>query len=158
MAPEARPARRLLGVDVGERRIGVAVSEGRIAVPLTIIEHENRAKDLARVVEIAQREQVAAIIVGLAVSLSGEEHEQARITRRFGDQLREHTGVPVIFQDESYSSIRAETAIEEVIPSKPGRQAPSKRSRRERHYDDRAAAVILQSYIDSRGDAQESGA
>jgi putative Holliday junction resolvase len=157
MMPEALPLRRLLGVDVGERRIGVAVSEGRIAVPLTIIEHENRAKDLARVIEIAEREHAAAIVVGLPVSLSGEEHEQARITRRFGEQLREHAGVPVVFQDERYSSVRAESAMDDMFPAKPERR-PTPQRRRERHYDDRAAAVILQSYIDSREEAQESSA
>lgn len=150
MTPE-----RLLGVDVGERRIGVAVSEGSIAVPLTIIQHTNRAQDIASIVEIAQRERVAAMIVGLPVSLSGEEHEQARLTRKFGAQLAEAAGVPVIFHDERYSSVRAEGDAELLRPAKPERRAAQRSGtrRRKQHVDDRAAAVILQSYID----AQERG-
>jgi putative Holliday junction resolvase len=143
MTPERRPSGRLLGVDVGERRIGVAVSEGTIAVPLTIIEHENRANDIARIVEIAQREHVDAIVVGLPISLSGEENEQARITRRFGDQLAAATDIPVIYHDERYSSVHAESAPHAIPSTKPAR-------RRKTHLDDRAAAVILQSYIDAR--------
>jgi putative Holliday junction resolvase len=144
---------RLLGLDVGARRIGVAVSEGAIAVPLTIIEHTNRAGDLARIMEVAAREQVEAIVVGLPVSLSGEEHEQARLTRKFGDQLAERSGVPVIFQDERYSTVHAAGAMESALPSKPERRARGSHRRRREHIDDRAAAVILQSYIDGERQA-----
>jgi putative Holliday junction resolvase len=144
---------RLLGLDVGARRIGVAVSEGAIAVPLTIIEHKNRAADLARILEIATREHVDAIVVGLPVSLSGEEHEQARITRKFGDQLAEQAGVPVIFHDERYSTVDAADAVESTLPSKPERRTRSSQKRRREHIDDRAAAVILQSYIDREREA-----
>ncbi|HET6615500.1 MAG TPA: Holliday junction resolvase RuvX [Dehalococcoidia bacterium] len=140
---------RLLGIDVGERRIGVAVSEGTIAVPLTIIEHKNRATDIGRVIEIAERESVAAIVVGLPVSLSGEEHEQARLTRRFGEQLAEQAAVPVVYHDERYSTADARYAIESTQPAKPDRRARPSR-KRVAHVDDRAAAVILQSYIDAR--------
>jgi putative Holliday junction resolvase len=139
------PGGRLLGVDVGERRIGVAVSEGTIAVPLTIIEHTNRAEDLARLVEIAKREQVEAIVVGLPVSLSGEEHEQARLTRRFGDQLAAAVDVPMIYHDERYSSVQAAAATDDIPSDKRGRRS---RTVRRRPLDDRAAAIILQSYID----------
>jgi putative Holliday junction resolvase len=140
---------RLLGVDVGERRIGVAVSQGRIAVPLTIIEHQNRANDIARVVEIAEREQAEAIVVGLPVSLSGEEHEQARITRKFGAQLAEQAGIPVVLQDERFSTVQAEAAATNA-PEFARHRSRLARQRLPQHYDDRAAAVILQSYIDSK--------
>lgn len=134
---------RLLGVDVGERRIGVAVSEGALAVPLTIIEHTKRAADVARLVEIAEREDVEAIVVGLPVSLSGEEHAQARLTRRFGDLLAGATRVPVVYHDERYSSVEA-AALRDALTEARG----AGRRRARRHIDDRAAAVILQSYID----------
>jgi putative Holliday junction resolvase len=134
---------------VGERRIGVAVSEGTIAVPLAIIQHKNRAADIARVVEIAQREGVAAIVVGLPISLSGEEHAQAKLTRRFGEHLAGLTSVPVVYHDERYSTADAQHALEAMRPAKPQRRARAPQ-RRPAHIDDRAAAVILQSYIDSR--------
>jgi putative Holliday junction resolvase len=142
------PDRRLLGVDVGERRIGVAVSEGAIAVPLDIIQHKNRAADIARLVDIARREDVEAIVVGLPVSLSGEEHAQARLTRRFGEQLAEASTVPVVYHDERYSSVNAAALGDVVLPEKPERRHRTS-PRRKQPLDDRAAAVILQSYIDA---------
>ena len=144
---------RLLGIDVGERRIGVAVSEGTIAVPLAIIQHKDRATDIARVVEVAQREGVSAIVVGLPISISGEEHEQARLTRRFGDQLAEQAPVPVVYHDERYSTADARYAIESAQPAKPLRRTRCGRLR-PAHIDDRAAAIILQSYIDAQADAR----
>jgi putative Holliday junction resolvase len=125
---------RLLGVDTGERRIGVAVSEGRIAVPLTILEHTNRADDLARVAEIAGREGVDAIVVGLPLAPDGGEGEQARLARKFGEQLAALQALPVEFQDERLSSFDA---------------AGARAGRRIKPIDDLAAAAILQRYIDS---------
>jgi putative Holliday junction resolvase len=141
---DAMPS-RMLGVDFGARRIGVAVSEGRIAVPLTIVEHENREQDLERVAAIARERDVAAVVVGLPVLESGEEGEQARRTRRFGDALARRLDVPVVYQDERYSSVRAEAAMADAGA------APGRSSQRggKRGIDDAAAAVILQAYIDS---------
>jgi len=152
MGGEARG--RLLGLDVGERRIGVAVSEGRVAVPLTIVQHTNRADDIARINEIARSEGARAIVVGLPVSISGEEREQARLTRKFGDDLARAVDVPVIFHDERYSTVAASVPAEELLPAKPQRRrgraaSPAKR----RPVDDRAAAVILQSYLDAQEQA-----
>jgi putative Holliday junction resolvase len=94
----------MLGVDVGERRIGVAVSEGRLAVPLVIIEHESRGADIDRVVRIALEQEASAVVVGLPIGMSGEEGEQAKRTRRFGDALARRLAAPVIYQDERLSS------------------------------------------------------
>lgn len=130
----------MLGLDVGERRIGVAVNEGRVAVPLTIIEHTNRASDIARIAQIAGDERATAIVVGLPVSLSGEEHEQSRLTRKFGDDLAAQIDLPVVYQDESLSTASV------------GHAAPERRRKRGRktRVDDQAAAVILQWYIDAQ--------
>ena len=143
MTTAARPSRRLLGLDVGERRIGVAVSEGGIAVPLTIIEHRDRATDLARIVETARAEHASAIVVGLPLQPSGDEGEQARLTRRFGDQLAAEVDVPVVYHDESMSSVDAVAAA--------GRRTKRSGGKRTKvHIDDLAAAVILQRYLDSQ--------
>jgi putative Holliday junction resolvase len=123
----------MLGIDVGERRIGVAASEGRIAVPLTIIEHTRREDDLARIAEIAQREAAVAIVVGLPLAPDGGEGEQARLTRKFGEQLASIADVPVIFEDERLTSV----------------DAAAVRSRRGKPIDDLAAAAILQRHIDA---------
>lgn len=137
-----RAIRRMLGLDVGERRIGVAVSEGRIAVPLTIIEHRNRAADIAQIAEIARRHASEAIVIGLPLmTISGDEGEQARRTRRFGDQLAAAVELPIVYQDERYSSAVAACS------------APSRPRGPKQHLDDRAAAVILQSYLDAMEDA-----
>ena len=95
---------RLLGVDYGERRIGVAVSEGRVAVPLIIIERQARGTDLDRIADIARDQEAAGIVVGLALGESGEEGEQARRTRRFGEALRRRIDVPLFYHDERWSS------------------------------------------------------
>jgi putative Holliday junction resolvase len=128
---------RLLGLDVGERRIGVAVSEGRVAVPLTIIEHTNRTGDIARILAIAGERETNMIVVGLPVTTSGDEGAQARLTRRFGDQLASETVLRVVYHDELMSTVDAEAAL-------PGPR------RRKVHVDDRAAAIILQRYLDSQ--------
>ncbi len=122
----------MLGLDVGERRIGVAVSEGRIAVPLTIIDHTNRARDIERVAEIAEREGAQAIVVGLPLAPDGGEGEQARLTRRFGEQLAERVPVPIAYQDERLTTTE--------VAGQRGRGKP---------IDDLAAAAILQRYIDA---------
>ena len=154
----------MLGVDFGAQRIGVAVSEGSVAVPLTIVQHENREQDLERVAAIARERAVAAVVVGLPVLESGEEGEQARRTRRFGDALARRLDVPVVYQDERYSSARAEAAMADGSAedgrwkmddgrkrSMRGRTLPGRTAQRggKRGIDDVAAAVILQAYIDA---------
>ena len=128
---------RMIAIDYGERRIGVAASEGRLALPLTIVEHESRAADLDRIVAIAREREATAVVVGLPVGVSGEEHEQARRARRFGDALARRLTVPVVYQDELLSTKDARAAARVAAPT-----------RRVRHVDDRAAAVILQAYLD----------
>lgn len=130
----------MLGIDVGARRIGVAVSEGRVAVPLEIIEHTNRAADLARIIAIAEREGAAAIVVGLPLTAAGGDSEQTRLTRRFGAQLAGATSIPIAYHDERLSSRDVEDAA----------RAAGATRRRQRHLDDAAAALILQRYIDAR--------
>jgi putative Holliday junction resolvase len=132
---------RLLGLDVGARRIGVAVSEGRVAVPLTIIQHTRRGDDVAAIVRIVRDERAQAVVVGLPVSVSGEEHGQARLTRRFGEDLARAINVPVVYEDELLSTRDARGAT------------PARTRRGPAHVDDRAAAIILQRYIDARGAA-----
>ncbi|MDE3096295.1 MAG: Holliday junction resolvase RuvX [Chloroflexota bacterium] len=149
---------RLLGVDVGARRIGVAVGEGRVAVPLTIIAHESRAADIARIGELARAQAAEAIVVGLPLSMSGEEHAQAARTRAFGEALALGTGLPVVYQDERLSTVQVSgagigggtvRARPGVRVRDPGSVHPARRRGKPR-VDDLAAAVILQAYLDAR--------
>ena len=141
--------RRLLGVDVGARRIGLAVSQGRIAVPLTIIEHETRASDLDRVAAAAREQDAAAIVIGLPLHMSGDEGEQARRSRRFGDALARRVEVPVVYQDERYSTAAVTGAAGGRIEHARGAARRGKP-----RVDDLAAAVILQAYIDAQEAAE----
>lgn len=128
----------MIGLDIGERRIGVAVSEGRIAVPLMIIEHTNRAADLARIAAIVEREAAAAVVAGLPLAPDGGEGEQARLTRKFGAQLAALLTVPLHYEDERLTSSDA---------------ADARSGRKNKPIDDLAAAAILQRYIDAHGTA-----
>ena len=133
----------MLALDVGERWIGVAVSEGRVAVPLTIIEHTNRAADIERIASIARDEGATAVVVGLPLEMSGDEGPQAKITRKFGDALAKRLDIPLVYSDERLSSSDVARAA--------GRRMPSRRGIRKRakpRIDDLAATVILQRYID----------
>ena len=122
-----------------ERRIGIAASDGTIAVPVTIFEHRSRGDDLERVADIVREREASVIVVGLPVLSSGDEGEQARRCRRFGEALGRATGLPVEYQDETLSSVEAEVAL-----AGPGRARAAKA------IDDHAAARILQAYIDQR--------
>jgi putative Holliday junction resolvase len=124
----------MLGIDFGARRIGVAISAGKLAVPLVTIVHSNRTADLDRIAGIATSEAVACVVVGLPLAPDGGEGEQARLTRAFGRRLAARIGLPVVYQDERLSSVDA---------------APARR--RGKPIDDLAAAAILQRYIDAQG-------
>lgn len=135
-----RPGRKLLGLDLGERRVGVAVTDdtGILASPLEII--DLRRHSLERVADLARQLGVAGIVAGLPRTMSGTEGFQARQTREQIDQLRQLTDLPIILWDE-----RLTTAIaDQMLSSK--RRSPQQR-RKER--DALAAAVLLQDYINA---------
>jgi putative holliday junction resolvase len=101
---------RLLGVDFGFKRIGLAVAETepQIITARATIEASGTLKiDAEKLAVIAKREEVDTVVVGLPIEESGEEGKMARICRRLGGLLADH-GVEVCFVDESYSSLEAE--------------------------------------------------
>jgi putative Holliday junction resolvase len=130
---------RILALDVGERRTGIAIStpEGTLALPLRIIERSTEAADIDEIARLAQAESVEAIIVGLPVSLDGTEGPQARRMRSFAGRLKKATGLNVELWDERLSSVQAERS----------------RTHRGRPVDDIAAAIILQGFLDRRSKA-----
>ena len=142
---------RLLGLDVGSRRIGVALSQGSVAVPLTIIEHDSRNASFDRIAELAREHDVAAVVVGLPVGMSGDEGAQARRTRAFGDALAERSGLHIAYQDERLSTAQAARAGGgRAMPPRDRRSVHPARRAGKTRVDDLAAAVILQAYIDAR--------
>lgn len=135
-----RPGRRLLGVDLGERWVGVAATDdtGVLASPVQTI--DIRRSSLDGVIQIAVERDVAAIVVGLPKTMAGSEGFQARKARDQAETLQELTDLPVIFWDE-----RLTTAMAERIAERGGR----KRRRGVAQSDALAAAILLQSYIDA---------
>ncbi|HEX5165772.1 MAG TPA: Holliday junction resolvase RuvX [Thermomicrobiales bacterium] len=135
-----RPGPKLLGLDLGERRIGVAVSDdtGIIASPERIL--DLRRASLADVAGLAVTYKVDGIIVGLPKGMSGSEGYQARETRAMAAEIEALVDVPIIFWDERLSSQIADQAL--------SRRVKSPRDRRTQ-LDAIAAAVTLQSYMDA---------
>ncbi len=131
-----------LALDPGEKRIGVAISDsqGLSARPLTVIEHESREKDAARVQELAQRFGVTRVVVGLPLNMDGTPSPGARRARRFAGFLRHRVQAEVVVWDERLTSWEAD---QQMIAS--GLSAERRREVR----DAVAAAVILQDYLDT---------
>jgi len=131
---------KVLAVDPGEKRIGVAISDptGTIARPLCVIKHVAREADAERIAEIAQAEGVAMIVVGMALDADGEVGHQARKSLRLADELRTKTEVAVELWDESGTTQAAQASRIALGVS---------RKKRRGHLDDLAASVLLQDYL-----------
>jgi putative Holliday junction resolvase len=121
-SPFDLPVGRLLALDLGQARIGVAVSDeaGVLVTPLTVVRrHATRAEDFAAIGDLARRERVCGVLVGMPTadfSLAGPEGEgsQARWTRRYAGRLAGTLDVPVAFWDETLSSVDAAGLLHEV--------------------------------------------
>jgi len=142
---------RLLSLDLGERRIGVAISDPTqtLARPLTTLTRASREEDFAAIASLVDEYQAERVIIGLPLSLDGTEGPQARQTRRYAERLSETLGVPIEFWDERYSSQTAQ----EILQKKGKRTSSRRRKEREKaraRIDATAAAVFLQSYLDAR--------
>lgn len=133
---------RVLGLDPGQRRIGVALSDpgGVIAQPHTVVDRR-RGDAIGRIARICDEHDVGLIVVGLPVSLSGEEGPSAAAARRLGDEVAAATGRNLVYWDERFTSVQAEQSLLEV-----GIRREQRRERR----DMIAAALMLQGYLDGR--------
>ncbi len=131
---------RVMALDVGERRVGVAVSDptGTLATPHTVVQRRSKAEDFAAVAELVAELDIELVVVGLPLTLDGEMGPQARRVTRYAQALAETLDVPVEFYDERYSTV---TADELLIKSGRKRRVP---------IDAAAAAVILQDYLESQ--------
>lgn len=132
---------RMLGLDIGGKRIGVAVSDelGMIASPVAMLDARGDvAADLQVLIE---KYSASKLVVGLPIGLSGREGPQAKETRRVADALAASLGIEVIYSDERLSSAVAENALI---------QQGARRDKRKQHIDAMAAAVILQGYLDAQ--------
>jgi putative holliday junction resolvase len=130
---------RAMGLDVGDSRIGVALSDplGVLATPLTIITRGDIEDDVAAILKIARQHSVESIVVGLPLNMDGSRGAQAEKVHNFADELARRIELPVRFQDERLSTVEAMRLFKEA--GKPSRGA---------RYDAAAAALILQAHLD----------
>lgn len=130
-----------LGLDIGEKRIGVAIAdpEGLLAIPLTVIERVGEEADLKAILDLANEHGVRRIVVGLPRSLDGSIGKQAERVLSFSRVLSQRTDIPVDTWDERLSTVAAERLLLDA-----GVKGDKRRARR----DAMAAAIILQSYLD----------
>jgi len=134
--------KRALGIDYGTRRVGLALSDQTrtIATGYKTIQYNDRVyTEIARIVD---SEDVDIIILGLPVSIEGGDSKKAKEVRRFASDLEKEVHVPIIFQDESYTS---KDALDTMIAM----NTKQKQRRNKGRIDEMAAALILQSYLDS---------
>lgn len=140
---------RILGIDFGERRIGLALSDptGTLASPLdTVVRRSGKRMPLARIERIAREHGVDRLVVGLPLTLEGTENDWCEEVRTHGDELARRLDVPVSYVDERMSSVRAERAVR-------GAGLPKSKREDKARVDAAAAAVILQTHLDRAGAA-----
>ncbi len=130
---------RCLGVDVGTKRVGLALSDpiGLTATPLDVVD---RSDALEEIIRLAQIHEVGTIVVGLPTSLGGGEGTSAVDARSLGEELAQATNAEIVYLDERFTSRMAESALLE---------SGMKRRDRKNTIDKVAAAIILQDYLNS---------
>ncbi len=139
---------KLLGLDVGDRRIGVAVSDdmGLIAAPLEILERKSKAQDFERIATLIREQRAAGLVVGHPLNADGSAGPQAQRIERYMAALAaalqaEGLELPITFWDERFSTQRAGEVM--ALSRRRARQRPA-------HVDALAAASILQDYLDEQ--------
>lgn len=134
---------RMLGLDVGDRRIGIALSDalGLTAQRLQVLERTSAAGDVAAVEALVAEHQVARVIVGLPLTMAGAQGPQAKKVLAFAHQLRRRLSVPVECVDERLTTVQGERALIETGAS---------RRKRKQVIDQVAAQLILQHYLDAQ--------
>ena len=131
---------RLLALDVGDRRIGLAVSipPGSLILPAGYIQRRNRRADIAAILDAANARDAVAIIVGIPYDAQGRAGEQARKIQSLVRALERATDIPILTVDESYTSQTAETELRQADPGEPPARG---------EIDSAAAAAILRRYM-----------
>lgn len=143
---EPQPAQRkgrLLGLDFGSRRIGVAISDplGIIAQPLPCIRRRGDNRDIEAIAAIVREFSVESVVLGLPLTLDGNEGDQAKKARNFGEKIRDRVGVAVETWDERMTTVQAERHL---IAS------GVRREKRTELRDSLSAVLLLQSALDCR--------
>jgi putative Holliday junction resolvase len=139
---------RVLGVDLGERRIGIAASDllGLTAQPVGVLEAKSEAEDIARVRERAEERKAEKIVIGLPLNMDGSEGPGVRKARRFAAALEREGGLEVELWDERLTTVQAERMLIAT---------DQRRARRRQVRDQVAAVLILQGYLDAHREREQ---
>lgn len=135
---------RFVGIDYGQKRIGIAVSDsqGRVALPVqSFVRTKDRKGDIRRLASLIKEYEPAKIIVGLPVGLSGRPGPSAEAVKRFVSELSAEVAVEVLLQDERFSTVEASRRLREANMSEKAQRSV---------IDAAAAAIILQTWLEGR--------
>lgn len=133
---------RMLGLDIGERRIGVSLSDpsGRVATPLAVLDAGPLASDVGPLRRLVEEYDVALLVVGLPFTMAGDEGPQAAAVRDVANGLAQTVGLPVAFVDERLTTVQVTRAM----------AGQADRAQRKQAVDMLAATVMLQTYLDTQ--------
>ncbi len=133
---------RVMALDLGEKRIGVAVSDELrlVAKSYAVVKRQSRREDFARYQNIITEQKITLLVIGLPITLGGEDSQKTTWVRDYADDLRGHITIPITFWDESLTTIEAEASLRE-------RGIRGKKAKN--RVDAVAAAFILQNYLDA---------
>ncbi|MCS7042619.1 MAG: Holliday junction resolvase RuvX [Bryobacteraceae bacterium] len=141
---------RILALDIGQRRIGLAIAvEGSAAHGLAALSRRSAAEDIARLKRIAEERGVQRFVVGLPLNMDGSESEMTRRVRAFAERLARETGIEVAYQDERLTSFEAEQRLRERGMS----LRKMLEAKRRGAVDELAAVLILEDYLRRAGGA-----
>lgn len=134
---------RIIGIDFGERHIGVAAADDRTRIAIPVTTAEVRGDPVDEIVRIAEEQRAEELVIGLPLSLTGAEGPQAQRIRRVVEALAQRVTIPIRLQDERLTSAQADHASPRTARGRgKSRPAPNR--------DAVAAAILLQAYIDGR--------
>lgn len=138
---------RLMGLDVGSKTVGVAVSDSlgwtAQGVEIIPIDEDNQQFGLERIKTLAKKYQIGGFVIGLPKNMNNTEGPRVEAAKIYGELLKKEIGLPIDFQDERLTTVEAQRMLIE--------QADTSRRKRKKVIDKVAAGLILQSYLDRRG-------
>ncbi len=139
--------KRLMGIDPGSKRIGIALTDpsGRFPKPFAILAHVSRQVDARGIADLAKEKEVGEIIIGLSTDEDGQPSPSGWSAERLAQEIKNYTDLPIHFWNEEHTTNLAQ----EVLL---GLGVPKKKRRG--HQDDMAAALLLQSYLESHGNEE----
>ena len=142
---------RVLGVDLGSRRIGLAVSdpEARFAFPLDAIESAGSARDVAALRALIAEREIGQVVIGLPLHMDGRAGPEAEAAKRFAASLAEATGLPVALLDERWTTSEAERGLQASESSRGRRRKARKSGAR----DSMAASILLRTWLEREANA-----